>query len=159
MIRTFFALLILTFCNQPASAHQDRIIKLENTQLVELPEQYQPAILNLKEKYLQLGKKRLNFPPCFMALFPDGADYDVELTSSWYHHSDTLPPYLNIRFHPDKNTYGYKYSLLVDMDKLVPLHFHEVVQYTENSVGEQETEITKLCVKELQPTESPSIVQ
>jgi hypothetical protein len=150
VFRVVFILVAIVIFAHPASAHMDRIIQLKETQLDGLPEEYMPAVLSLKDNYLRIANRRLNFPDCLVDLLAGEGEADLKITSSWYHDLTEMPPYIELKFHPASNMYGYKYGLLLNMKTLEPIHFQEYTPI-ENGVQEGESAMTLACKKEIHP--------
>jgi hypothetical protein len=138
--------LALVFCVS-ASAHQDRIITMENGKLIGLPERYQPAHLDLQKKSLRIGANQFNFPACVLKYFPNDDQYDIKITSSWYHDLSILPPYLSISIQPRGKDYSF--DLLFDMDTLKPIKF-EIQIRQPNMTSFHELVISDSCRKSIE---------
>jgi len=143
-----FVLFISAVICFSASAHQDRIIKLENGVLVGLPDKYQPAYFNLQKKSLQIGVNQLDFPPCISNYFSEDAQDDILITSSWHHDLTTIPPYLLISIQPQERYYSYK--LLFDMDTLKPYDFQIDIRRTQTFTSHQSLVIDDNCHKSIE---------
>lgn len=150
MNRTIYliiCLLPILFCDS-ASAHQDRIIDLKNGELIGLPEKYQPAYLNIEKKTLQIGATRFEFPACVSKYFPETNDYDIQITSSWYHDLSKLPPYLTISIRPKGKDYSF--NLLFDMDTLKPYKFEIQIHESDTVTSFHELDISAICQKNIE---------
>jgi hypothetical protein len=91
-------------------AHKDTGIKLQSDgALIGLPNKYEPALLDLKSLTLQIADKKLIIPECVSKYFGanDTFIYSIDISSSWYHNLDRLPPYLNITITPDNKNIEY----------------------------------------------------
>jgi len=111
-------------------AHKDRLITLENECLVGLPNEYQPAQLNLNEGRLRIKNHVMVFPPYIRSLFPENR-YHLEITSSWYHERSILPPYLSIHIIPDGKDFSYE--MLFNMDTLEIIKIEVVIHEAGNT--------------------------
>lgn len=136
-----FLLCTLSFI--PSEAHQDRIIELKNGRLVGLPDQYQPAYFDLENKSLQIGTNRIIFPPCVSTYFPDNEKYKLFITSSWYHSSDLLPPYIVFHIRPQNRDYNYE--LVFELDTLKPYHFLIHAKKSNSVTAMHKIEINESC--------------
>lgn len=110
---------LLLLLASPARAHSDRIIELKDGKLVGLPEEFQPAALDIGNGVLTIAGKKLEFSRFLKSVFAEPKQYDLKVTSSWYHDTETLPPYISFGITPKGRDYTYK--VLVDMKKLVVL--------------------------------------
>jgi hypothetical protein len=131
------------FLRTPVAAHKDRIILIDNGKLVGLPDQYQPAYLNLQEKSLQVGTKHIVFPACVSKYFPENNNYTVKITASWYHATTAMPPYLLISIHPSGRNYNYR--LLFNLDTPKPLKFEIEIHESESVTAFHQLVIDDIC--------------
>jgi hypothetical protein len=143
----YFALLLLCAFYVLAFAHKDRIITIENGNLIGLPEEYQPAKLNLQKMYLQIGHNRLDFPPCISKYFPEDNQYTLEIAASWYHDLSILPPYLSISIKP--NGKDYSFDLMFDMDTLNPIEFEIEIRESPTLIFCHQIKIDKHCLESI----------
>ena len=139
---------IILFNSNHAEAHKNTAIKLENGKLIGLPEKYQPAILNMKEAWLQLANIRLNFPPCVKSFFPEPGTYKLVVWASWYHDISVMPPYVEFWIMPNEKK--YRYELLFDLDTLAAIDFTKTI-YDGNSLKFEPIAIDSACKKSIQP--------
>lgn len=95
-------------------AHEDTRIELQGTKLVGLPKEYSPAELDLKAHRLRIGNHAMRFAAVLGTFFDE--PYDLEVSSSWYHERDLLPPYVLLDIHP--KTKDYRFQLLLALDTL-----------------------------------------
>lgn len=133
MDRLFLTLILsVTFFGGLAEAHQDTLLKYENGRLTGLPDKYQPASFDRKNKVLTIAGKSLRFPQVLQRLFTDdhkvdfmgqpmdvkGDPYRLVFSASWYHseRGSNLPPYLLIRIEPEKSDHSFE--ILIDLDQL-----------------------------------------
>ena len=93
-------------------AHEDTIIRLDGTQLVGLPQQYQPAELDVRAYQIRLRGHTKASSPWLTSLLEQ--PHKLEISASWYHDSSILPPYLLLRITPRGKNYSYE--ILIDMD-------------------------------------------
>ena len=115
--RTQCLLLSVLLAALPAEslfAHEDTIIRLEGTQLIGLPQQYQPAELDVRAYRIRLRGHTKELSPWLKGLFDQ--PHKLEISASWYHDSSILPPYLLLRVTPTGRNYSYE--ILVDMDAI-----------------------------------------
>src|SRR5690349_12848319 len=88
----------------PVFGHKDTIIRLQGSKLVGLPEQYQPAELDLSAFRLRIGGRTTVFSHFLKSLFDQR--YDFEASASWYNRS-RLPSYLSLHISPKGKDYSY----------------------------------------------------
>ena len=104
-----------------ASAHVDRIIRLEGKALVGLPAEYSPAELDLEALRLRIGDHVMEFPPPLRGFF-ERQPYDLVVSASWFHDDDdTLPPYLLLGITPEGRDYSYSVVLALDTLRLLDI--------------------------------------
>jgi hypothetical protein len=101
-------------------AHVDTVIRLEGSKLVGLPEQYQPAELDLKSFRIRIGSHAKEFSPFLKSLFDQ--PYAFEAFASWYHERTILPPYLSFHISPKGKDFSYTILLELDTLKLISMH-------------------------------------
>lgn len=148
-MKTFGLILFFSlFVCCPLSAHMDRIIELEEGKLIGLPQEYQPAFLDLQDMSLQIGSNRLKFPACVSKYFQNQTQYDVEITASWYHDVYTLPPYLGISILPKGRDHSFK--LLFDMKTLNPIEFQIEIRDSDTVNSFYDLLINDPCRKSIQ---------
>jgi len=139
--------LLFTFSFNSSEAHQDKIIELNNGKLVGLPDQYQPAYFDLEKKSLQIGTNRIIFPPCVTTYFPNSEKYKLLITSSWYHSSELLPPYIVFHIRPQNRDYNYE--LVFELDTLKPYHFLIHAKKSNSVSAMNKIEINESCEKSI----------
>ena len=141
----------------PLSAHQDVLItRQSNGNLVELPDEYQPAFLIVEESSarsigavrIRLGNNQLNLPECLSVLFHKAIT--IDLSASWYHDPKSLPYYLSIKLptkKPARKTYGYDgWSLLVALETAQVIRVSAKFQVHDGSGQRgQEIDLTTFC--------------
>jgi len=115
----------LVFCIA-VSSHEDKIITLKNNELIGLPQQYQPAYLDIQNRLLRIKSKQINFSPCISKYFPDDNQFDIKISSSWYHDLSIMPPYISILIQPKGKDYSF--DLLFNMDTLKPFEIKIVTK-------------------------------
>ncbi|WP_444905026.1 hypothetical protein ACJJIU_10030 [Microbulbifer sp. CnH-101-E] len=107
MTKLVYVFLIMMVCGS-SWAHQDTIIDLQGSQLVGLPEKYQPAVFDLEKNVLSIAGKRLVVPACYGQFFPKTNNYKISITASWYHSEVVeLPPYMGIRIVENGESFGH----------------------------------------------------
>ena len=128
-------------------AHKDTKITLDNYELIGLPDKYKPSYLNMKEKFLRIGHNRLDFPSCVLKYFPENKEYNLFITSSWYHDLSLMPPYLNISiFLKNKD---YRFNLLFNMDTLMPYQFEIIIRDSDKTTYFHELKIDNSCLEDI----------
>jgi hypothetical protein len=145
-ISLFIFFLLFSF-SITALAHVDRIINIKNGELIGLPEKYQPAFLDLQNKSLRIGNNKFEFPPCISKYFPNGNQYDIKITSSWYHDLSEMPPYLSILIQPLGKDYGF--DLLFNMDTLKLIKIEIVIHESNKVTSYHQVLIDKMCMKSI----------
>lgn len=116
MIKKVALLSLILFCSG-LQAHQERIIQVKgNGELDGLPEQYQPANIDLKNRVIAIAKNEFAMPLCISKYFSFNEEYTLKISSSWYHKRTGLPPYINFKINPKDKDHAY--SLLLGLDDL-----------------------------------------
>lgn len=136
-----------------ARAHVDAQLSLDGQAIVGLPQEYEPAELNVSEGWLRIGAKRLDFPPCVAKYFEQQRRVTLDLHASWYHESDTLPPYLAIDIQPHRRAYSF--SLLFDLTSLEPIHFTVVIQESKFVTADHRIDVDERCLSEIDRSTKP----
>lgn len=145
-------ILILSFYSS-AFAHQDRVITLsEDGRLEGLPQQYQPANLDLTLMAFQIGMNTFNFPACVSKYFPADKKYKIQITSSWYHDRSLLPPYIKIKIFPHGR--NFEYGLLFELDTLKPIEFQVMTHDSEHSMSYHALKINERCQQSIESSYS-----
>ncbi len=94
-----------------AAAHQDRRLTLSpDGAIPELPAPCDaarlhvdfsgPGVSALAAVSFSVPGHALRLPPCLLAQIPQASTATTELTGSWYHDLDQMPPYVQVRIHP-----------------------------------------------------------
>jgi hypothetical protein len=114
-----------------------------------LPQQYQPAELDLGAFRITLRGQTVAFSPFLKSLFDQ--PYDLHLSASWYHERATLPPYLCIRISPKDR--DFHYELVIDLETSRLIHLKTVKHYRDQSlqffnVALSSTDVSKAQKKE-----------
>lgn len=122
-------ILMLTF-SISSHAHEDRIITLEDGNLIGLPKEYQPSEFNLGENRLRIGNHTMHFHEYIQGFIPKG-EYELEFLSSWYP-EDSIP-YLIMRIIPANK--GYSYTLYFNLDTLDLLVIQVVIHEEDRTRG------------------------
>ena len=127
-------------------AHEDTIIEVKETKLVGLPQEYQPAELDLENKLLRIANNQIMLPNCLIQYLPIN-NSDVRVLASWYHDKRSgLPPYLNITgMSQDK---PIKYDVLFNMNTLELISITRITQINNNESQHMPVESDK-CAKEI----------
>jgi hypothetical protein len=107
-----------------ASAHEDVVLELKDGKLVapaaegdeKVPQEFLPMEYDAATHRVRIGKHEMKMCEYFASLFPDDGKYKIRFSSSWYHDSETLPPYLLIRIEPEGRQFAYE--LLLNMKDL-----------------------------------------
>ena len=150
--KTLLGSILILMIFTSAHAHQDRIIVLENNNLVGLPAEYQPAQLDLKASKLRIKNHEMDFSPYVKSFFEE-EPYEIQISSSWYHTRSSLPPYLQIRIIPEDK--DYRYQLLFNMNTLEIIDIEVVILRERTSRGfpvalsELQTKSIKESIKEV----------
>jgi hypothetical protein len=113
--RLILCAIILFFSQSGAVlAHRDTLIRLKGTQLVGLPEKFTPAELDLKAARLRIGHHAMTLSPFLESLFDQ--PHELAISASWYHNSETLPPYISLSIQPKKKDFSY--GILLNLETL-----------------------------------------
>ena len=144
-----------------AEAHKDRVLTLKDGTIEGLPEQYQPATFDPSNCVLRIGRREVTFAPFVRSLFAESSDWNLRITSSWYHErpffgSAGLPPYICFHLESDKKDYGYK--VLVDMVRLRLISIEVVLKLSESStrnvsveIDEEERKLMEKSIRKVGP--------
>ena len=128
MKMTSYILAVITyFICISVSAHKDTIIRFEYGKLIGLPEEYQPAILSLDKRSIQIGSKSVTIPKCIWDRFGKVKEKDILVHSSWYHDKTMLPAYIVIEVKKDKRQDNY-YELNLNLNTLEIISFEETIR-------------------------------
>src|SRR5688500_17134089 len=100
-------------------AHSDARIELKHGALVGLPKKYAPAELNVKASRIRVGNHVMTFSPLLQSLFDQ--PHNLEISASWYHDKQILPPYITLLVHPKKKDFSYQILLNLETLQLVEL--------------------------------------
>ena len=92
--KTIIISLIVSALCLSASAHKDRIIHLEESKLIGLPEQYQPASFTVTNQIISIGRNMVKITEPIWKRFGNIEEDKIIITSSWYHARTTIPPYI-----------------------------------------------------------------
>jgi hypothetical protein len=145
-VKNLFILLGLITFTHLCAAHEDTGIVLgPKGELKGLPEQYLPA--SLQNNKIIIGKHELNMPECVAKYFSNSANYDLLISSSWYHNKSLLPPYINFKIKP-KNK-DYEFGLLFGLDDLSPIQFTVVTHASQTEFSSHPLELSKQCQTEI----------
>lgn len=107
-------------------AHSDRVIRLSGTNLVGLPKRYSPATFDVDRKEIVIGTQRLTLAGPLKRFFPNDIPYKLEISASWYHDPNLLPPYLCLAILPEDR--DFKYEILLNLDSLEVIYAHVLVR-------------------------------
>lgn len=131
LVKCCFLILVLLAQIRVCDAHQDRILSLNEDKLVGLPEKYLPAEYDATRKKLRVRNHEMVFSPYLSSLFPNDIDYELKITASWYHESNTLPPYINFEIKPLGKDYSYR--ILLNLETLELLELSIELRESKNS--------------------------
>jgi len=131
-----------------ATAHQDKIIEIKDGKLIGLPDQYNPANINLEELSLQIGNNKLIFPTCLSKYFTENEQYSLNSSSSWYHDLSRFPPYILLTVEPKNKIYSYQ--LLFNLDTLNPIQVEKRIRESERITTSEKLEISKECLETIE---------
>lgn len=146
MKKTFLILIFHTFICTQAMAHQDTIIQVDkNGNMKGLPENYQPAKIDLENMAITIANTTFNMPPCVSKYFKNPESYELQVFSSWYHDSSILPPYINFKIIPKGKS--WEYSLLFGLDDIKPIEFQVFTHPNELETYFHPIEIGDQCTK------------
>ncbi len=128
---------LLVVCVPLLQAHEDTLIKLDGSKLVGLPADLSPAELDLKEFRLRIGENELTFPPLLKDFFQQ--PHDLQVSASWYHRLEILPPYLLIRITPKKKDFSYE--ILLELRTLDLIKLSVALRESEGSTRHLKVEL------------------
>jgi hypothetical protein len=124
----FKSLIIVISLCVTSHAHVDKIITVEDNKLIGLPEEFQPAELDLEAKRLRINNHEMILPDYLNSLLTEEPN-ELKITASWYHTASKLPPYLGFNIKPiDKD---YDYRILLDLNSLEIVYFCINIQIDE----------------------------
>ena len=146
----------------PLLAHKDMKLPLSSDGTIErLPDEYQPAILKVSpasscqncstKVTLQIREKAIVFPPCIAKLFDLPDEERLQVSGSWYHDLNLLPPYILIRLPTKWHDFVFfdGHSILIDIDTV------SIIRIMEHKVSEDgrrmlapPIKISSLCSKD-----------
>lgn len=110
-------------------AHKDRGIQLKDDKLIGLPTKYTPAEFNSREFRIRIKDHVMTFSPFLKSLFDE--PHDLDISASWYHDTDLLPPYLCLRIRPKNKDFSY--GLLLNLDTLDLIELYVTLRESESS--------------------------
>jgi hypothetical protein len=123
----FVLLAQLVVCN----AHQDRVLSLKEGKLVGLPEEYLPAEYDVAKKKLRIRNHEMIFSSYLSSFFPEGNEYELKITASWYHERrDILPPYISFKIEPIGKDFSY--NMLINLENLELINLFVEVRESKN---------------------------
>lgn len=139
-IRFFSGFLMLTLIGH---AHQDRITSLSEDKLIGLPETFQPSELSIEQRVLRIASKSVRIPDCVWNEMYEPNAKRIMITSSWYHDSERLPPYISINVVNHKN--DDEAQILLNLKTLEIIDFHRKLKTSESSWHLIHIELEKSC--------------
>lgn len=74
----------------------------------------------------------MEFSPLLRSFFDE--PYDLEVSSSWYHERDILPPYLLLDIHPKKK--DFRFQILFALETLSVIEVSVVLQESKTTKQE-----------------------
>jgi hypothetical protein len=125
LLRSLGWILALSLGCLTASAHEGVVLELKEGKLVlsedeygemKVPKEFLPMEYDKATHRVRIGKREMKLIEYFTSLFPEDGKYKVSFSSSWYHESETLPPYLVINIEPEGRQFSY--HLLLNMKDL-----------------------------------------
>jgi len=146
MQKTFLILIFHAFICTQAMAHQDTIIQVDkNGNMEGLPENYQPAKIDLENMAITIATTTFNMPPCVSKYFKNPKSYELQVSSSWYHDSSNLPPYINFKIIPKGKS--WEYTLIFRLDDIKPIEFWVFTYPNERETYLHPIKIRDQCTK------------
>ncbi|WP_419904929.1 hypothetical protein [Kiloniella sp.] len=144
MFKKLLLIALFTLISFRALAHVDTRIKInKNGELVGLPKQYQPAKIDRDKGAISLGKNEFLMPDCIRQYFQSPENSELEISGSWYHEFDILPPYINLNILPnDKN---YEYSFLFNLNNLTIIEVLIITRPDDRSFYRHTVKFKDLC--------------
>jgi hypothetical protein len=130
---------LLLLLSPAAEAHKDTVLALRDGKIEGLPEKYQPATYDVERHVLRIGRHETTFAPFVESLFTERDDWDLRITSSWYHSFWILPPYICFHLAPGKRDYGY--DILMNMNTLTVINITVVLKISSSSTREVSIEL------------------
>jgi hypothetical protein len=131
-------------------AHEETIIKLENSKLIGLPDKYQPAELDLKEYRFRIKNNVMNFAPIIEDIFMVHKPYDLTIGASWHPEGSigTLPPYIWLRVQEQGSKISY--SILFNLDTLDVMNIMVTIPDPDTVTRNLHVKLSDLDKKEIQ---------
>ena len=141
LLLMFFTAILLTATK---ADHQDTPLELkEDGTILGLPERFEPAKIDLSEKYLRINNHEVFFPPCLNQYLSHKTTTNLRLSGSWYHSKEIMPYYLNVQLtHGDEKHF---YSILFDLETLNLIEAREYFN-DGNSYYYPEIKLDSLCL-------------
>jgi hypothetical protein len=112
-------------------AHQDTIIRFVGYSLEGLPENYQPATFVIEKKRIKIGANAVTIPECLWKYLEPSEKKKIRITSSWYHSSESLPPYINFSV-VESNT-DNRFGLVLNLNTLEIIFFEKETKTSDTS--------------------------
>ena len=143
---------IIFFFTIPCWSHVDTKLKYEQEKIIGLPPKYEPAILSLKSKTLQIGKKKVDLYELFSNSLPEKlSDLKVSIVASWYHDlsklGSGLPPYMLVSI--EQSSSNHWINILFDLETAEPIESKLIIT-NEKKGTHQSFELKQYKVRKLE---------
>lgn len=109
------AFILFSACSTVLNAHSDRTLQLEGKKMIGLPPAFGTAEFSWEDKMMRVGENQINLW-AFENVIPYGQEYEISISSSWYHDASSLPPYVVIHLDPKETK--FKYTILLSLEDL-----------------------------------------
>jgi hypothetical protein len=135
-----------------APAHVDTRVELEGTRIIGLPSKYSPAEFDAKTLRLRVGRHTITFVGILGTFFEE--PHKLQISSSWYHDRDILPPY--IVFHIQPRGRDHEFAIMLALDTLrvietnITLHKpHDTLQHLPVALDQIQQKLIRDATKTL----------
>jgi hypothetical protein len=150
----FVSIILACIYSSAGLAHVDTILATSDDGRLEgLPDQYSPASFDSQNYVLSIGIAKLKFPPCVAKYF-SAPNSDIEITASWYHNLELMPPYVAFDITPP--SMGFKYHLLFNLNTLEPIEFRVDAELVQNSIFMHELVVEPRCLEAIRESYATS---
>jgi len=147
-VRIISISIVLLLFSSLVYASKDRIIKVSgNGELVGLPEIYSPAKIDLNDKYIKIGRVKLNLPACIFKYFDVRGEFDLKVTTDWFNESSKPPTSISFRVSPKGKDFEYRLFFMIEA--LIPAGVQVITHESSSVTAFHELSLRKSCYKEI----------
>lgn len=144
-MKIYYILLLIFILPNSNLIHEDTSLEIDKKgNIIGLPDEYSPAIFDLKKRKLRIKNKEIIIPTCFDLYFGNYKKNKIRLAASWYHSKNIMPFYLIFRTNTihDKN-----YNTIINLETLELIEVQQTI-IDSNSYQNKNIEIQKECKTE-----------